>query len=154
MIIYLYKMTEDSRVVKKFLGPANLIAELSAEIKADTSIQDPEIITTYGENYLTANYMHIPAFGRYYYINNITVSEQRIIISAHVDVLKSFYDGVKDNKVIVKRSQTKDDYYLYLDDPYFMTSAKDVVEVKKFPNEDVFTGSSFLLTVSGPRNQL
>lgn len=154
MIIYLYKMTQDSRVVKKSLTSANLIAELSAEIKADTSVQDPEIITTYGENYLTANYMYIPAFERYYYINNITVSQQRIIIFAHVDVLKSFYDGVKNNKVIVKRSQSKSDYYLYLDDPYFMTSAKDVVEVIKFPNANVFTGSSFLLTVSGPRNQL
>lgn len=150
--ITLYKMTQDKKIVVKTLNASNTIASLSASFKGECSMTDPSVIVAYGTDYLTANYMYISDFGRYYFIEQTVVSEQHIIHTCHVDVLMSFYDSVKESDVILKRAEQKDKYCLYLDDPYFMTRADDIVEVKHFPNEDAFTGYNYLLTVSGPRH--
>lgn len=149
MTVELYTVTDDRRVVNKTLGTA--VKQATCIIKEDCDLLNPEIELAYFTNIEKCNYMYIDTFHRYYYIDNMTFSKQRVFIKAHVDVLKTYTDSVKNSTVIVRRSAEKSKYWLYLDDPYFMTSADDIVEVIKFPNKDVFTGKSFLLTVAGPR---
>lgn len=149
MTVSLYTVTDDRRVVNKNLGTA--VGTVNCIVKDDCDILNPELELAYFTGVENCNYIHIPNWNRYYYIDNITFSKQRVYIKCHVDVLMTYTTAVRNSKVIVRRSSEKDKYWLYLDDPYFMTSADDIVEVIKFPNEDVFTSKSFLLTVAGPR---
>lgn len=125
----------------------NKILELEGVIKNDTSIINPSIIIECNiTDIRKANYLHIPAFGRYYYINNIkSVNNNIVEIGAHVDVLKSFSSDILDNTAIVSRQQKK--YNLYLQDGVFKTYANPNYEIRKFPNG--FTNDYFILSVVG-----
>lgn len=147
MNISLYKTTSDKRVVNKTV---TLIKTVTGSLKSDCSITSPQIELAYDAGLLECNYAYIPDFGRWYYVQ-VTTSAQRIFIDCKVDVLKSFMNAVKDSKCIVRRSEQSSKYYLYLNDPYFMTTAKDITEVIHFPNKDIFDVYSYILTVAGPR---
>lgn len=149
--IKLYKMKQDKKVVDKTLGPADQIAQLTALFKGDCTITDPVIEVAYGSEYLNANYMYISDFGRYYFIEQTVVSEQRIIYSCHVDVLKSFSTDIRNMTALVSRSENN--YNLYLNDKYFKVLNYKNDEVFRFPKEtrNKFTNKfySYVLVVAG-----
>lgn len=147
MTITLYKNTSDNRVVNKSL---TLVKTVTGDLKTDCSVVEPQLEIDYDSGLLDCNYVYIPAFNRYYFAK-LTTSTQRVIIDCKVDVLKTAYDYIKNNDCIVRRSAQSTKYNLYLDDPYFMTTAKDITEVIHFPNDDVFSTHSYILTVAGPR---
>ena len=149
--IKLYKMKQDKKVVDKTLAPADQIAQLTALFKGDCTITDPVIEVAYGSEYLNANYMYISDFGRYYFIEQTVVSEQRIIYSCHVDVLKSFSTDIRNMTALVSRSENN--YNLYLNDKYFKVLNYKNDEVFRFPKEtrNKFTNKfySYVLVVAG-----
>lgn len=147
MNISLYVNTSDKRVVNKSIS---LLKTVTGSLKTDCNLLTPQLEISYDSGLLACNYVYIPAFNRWYYAS-LTTSTQRIIIDCTVDVLKTYYDSIKNNTCIVKRSQQSNKYNLYLDDPYFMTTVKDITEVIHFPNDNVFSTHSYILTVAGPR---
>lgn len=148
MNIKLFINRHDEKVVNKTL---EYIADIeNCAIKGDASLESPTLEMQYREDILNCNYCYIPAFSRYYFCK-VTVSQQRIFLECDCDVLMSFMRNCGGSSAIVRRSQQANKYNLYLNDPYFMTLAKNVVEVVHFPNSDVFNGYSYVLTVAGPR---
>lgn len=148
MTITLYKIAEDKRDVHKTLDLTTKVAELTATLKDNCTVTDPVIEITYNSSYLTANYIHIPAFGRYYFINKITVSQQRVLIEAHVDVLTTYYDQIKNDTAIVSRVENEGDANFYLSDKAFKALAYKVCATRVFPKS--FTKDlNFILTVAG-----
>lgn len=149
--ITLYRMTQDKKVVNKTLTSANTIASVTASFKGDCTITDPVIELDYDTGYLQANYMYISDFGRYYFIEQTVVSEQRIIYSCHVDVLKSFTGDIRNMTALVSRSEKN--YNLYLNDKYFKVLNYKNDEVFEFPEDtkNRFTNKfySYVLVVAG-----
>lgn len=149
--ITLYKMTQDKKVVNKVLNAADTIASLTASFKDESTITDPVIEVAYGSDYLKANYMYISDFGRYYFIQQTIVSEQRVIYVCHVDVLKSYASQIQSMRALISRSEQN--YNMYLNDKYFKVLNYKNDEVFRFPEDSrhKFTNKfySYVLVVAG-----
>lgn len=140
----LYFNKSDKRSIGKILQS---IATVDIEMKEDTSIMDPTFILLDPNKYLAANYIYVPDLGRYYFINNITLSHQRAFIECHVDVLESYKGDIKDHEVILERQENE--YNLYLDDPEFKIYQPTNVMTFNFPKGFDESTQEYLLVVVG-----
>lgn len=142
--IKFYYNKSDLKVVSKSLTEK---FDISGTIKDKTSIIDPTLLIEGNLNDISeCNYIYIPTFGRYYYIKDIvSVGNNLVEISCHVDVLMSFKTEIKSNTAIVRRNEKK--FNLYLNDGVFKTYQNPIIQVKSFPNG--FTTEQFVLSVAG-----
>lgn len=77
---------------------------------------------------LSANYVYIPDFNRYYFINDITSVRQNLWrLSLHVDVLTSYKKEISNTKAFVMRNEFEYDP-LVKDDEVSYYYDKDVIE--------------------------
>ena len=116
---------------------------IDIEFKEDTSITNPTFILRTQSKVLTANYIFVP------YINDYTVSHQRIYINCHVDVLMSFKKEIKNQNVIVNRNTNL--FNMYLDDPKYKIQSRTAVRTVVFPSG--FTGHNIVLGVVGKNSE-
>lgn len=129
MIIKFYNNNSDNVVVTKNLTE---MYTLNGSLREPCSIHAP-IITVESDVFLTCNYCHIPDFNRYYYIDDVTlINNKMFIITCSVDVLMSFNTSIRNLTAVIDRSETM--YNLYLQDDKFVTENKTVEVVKNFPN--------------------
>lgn len=135
--------SENNRAVKDLTD----IASINFVLKEKTSITDPVFILQRNlADIIDANYLTVPSFKRSYFITDIQSVRNGIVeISAHVDVLSSYIDQLKECSAIIHRQENK--WNLYLDDGFFKTYQNPNIVVKKFPNG--FTTQSFVLAVAG-----
>lgn len=124
-------------------------SDFICELKDDTSILNPMIKIYSTSNLSGYNYMYIPEFGRYYYINDISSPRNNEWdISAHVDVLETYKTAILANSAVIRRQQNR--YNLYLDDPDFMSLNYDRIQTLKFPTTNAFSKSlEYILVVNG-----
>ena len=100
-------------------------------LRDKTSIMDP-VVLFQTEPVTSVNYMYIPAFGRYYFINDIQVKNNQLWeVYGHVDVLKSFATEIRNWYAIVERAENQ--YNLYLNDPEFQVEQRPQIQLLKFP---------------------
>lgn len=144
MNVTFYKNTSPKEAVSKTLTDPKSV---TMTLKSNCSVIDPAFVLHDDiSHYVGYNYMYVPSFNRYYYINNI----QSLIggvteISAHVDVLNSYKDIIYGNEAIVARSEKN--YQLYIDDGVFRVYSDEKVVTKKFPNG--FTDFQYYLAIAG-----
>ena len=152
----LYNPTGADHLDKDFIG----IVGLTGEIKENTSIIDPIIVIQSTEEYIFGytdnqqvyhhgcNYFSIPAFNRYYYLENVIVLETGLYeLHGHVDVLMSFRQAIRRQTAIVKRQETAAAYNLYINDNSLKSYQDPYVLTEPFPSG--FNGRSFVLAVAG-----
>ena len=141
-----YKNLSENNVVNKNI--TQLGSDLTGTLKENCSIID-QIILIEGipdENISHLNYIYIPSFNRYYYVNNIEVENTNLFrLHCHVDVLKTFASGIRSNNAVISRQENK--YNLYLPDGAFKTYANPHYQIVKFPSG--FSGYHYVLTVAG-----
>lgn len=143
MDIILFVNKSDNNVVSKTISSP--LQKSGVELLEDTSIINPSIIIT--GNIPTYNYLYIPIWGRYYYINNVTSVKNGVWrIDCKVDVLMSFKSQFMDQEAIVKRQEKV--YNLYVDDGRFYVINKMRRQVKQFPNSFHDSGR-FVMAVQG-----
>lgn len=128
MIIAFYKYTGEARTVNKVL--ANRISK-QGHIKAGTAITDPVINMAYDAALLNCNYVYIEEFKRYFYITDITLNQQLMTISLHVDVLMSFKSDILQSKATIIRSNTG---YNMISDNLVLQTPKVTRQVQKIGN--------------------
>lgn len=117
-------------------------------LKEETSILRPTIRIRTGSPIHTYNYMYIPEFERYYFIDDIvSIHNDLWDVSGHVDVLETFQNGIKAQDAIIKRQEGS--YNLYLDDPEFKTYNYEQIQTLKFPANTFNKTLSYVLTVNG-----
>lgn len=116
MTITFYKISDDKRQVTKTLNNTTKIKDSTGVIKTDCSIMEPRIEMTYDAQLITANYMYIPDFGRYYFIDRIDTGAQRLYIQGHIDVLQTYSAQIKELDCIVARQEDANKSQLYLND--------------------------------------
>lgn len=135
MDAYLYYNKSDKRYLEKTLESItydNGSDHIDVEFKEDSSIIDPTFVLRTQSKVLEGNYIYVPDLNRYYYINDYTVSHQRIYINCHVDVLMSFKKEIKNETIIVKRQEYK--FNMYNDDSQFKVQNRTAVETIEFPS--------------------
>lgn len=125
------------------------ISTYSGVLKNDTDIINPIIqIECSLSDVKHTNYMTISSFGRSYFILNIRSLNNRVVeFQCHVDVLTSFKNEIKANQGIIKRSESKSVYNLYLNDGSFKIYQNPKMMLKEFPNG--FTDYEYVLAVAG-----
>ena len=116
MEIKFYRISDDRRQLNKTLNASTLVKTATGDIKSDCSIMDPIIEMSYDIALMHCNYMYIEDFGRYYHINNIETGAQRLYIHAHVDVLQTYAEQIRDLYCVVARQEDENKSNLYLND--------------------------------------
>lgn len=121
------------------------VGVLEGVLRAPTSIINPVISIEYA-NPVGFNYIYIQEFGRYYFVNGISIeSDKLIVVSAHVDVLKTYATAIANFDAVVKRNENK--FNLYLDDGIFKAYQNTKHKVIQFPYG--FTEYSYILALGG-----
>lgn len=123
------------------------ITTCTGVLKNESSIIDPVILIEGDIAALTGcNYMTIAAFGRMYFVTDIiSIKNNLIEISGHVDVLSSYAAQIRSNRAIVRKQQNA--WNLYLNDGTFKVYQNPLVITKTFPSG--FTDTEFVLAVAG-----
>lgn len=119
--------------------PSGTGTELDCNIKAPSSIVNPvlEIAT---QNCINYNYCYIPAFNRYYFIDDIVFNRGIWILSCSVDVLASYKTEIGASSCYVLRSSTASDGDI-IDTRYPITTDKTTSWLN--PDINPFTWSGF-----------
>lgn len=104
----LYKQTSEPNRLDKS-AYMSLVSTMTGAMRADCDIVNPSI-TVYDTAVPKYNYAHIPDFGRYYYIDNITsVSRNMWRLDMRADVLMSWRSQIGALKAVVSRQEHKYD---------------------------------------------
>ena len=142
-IVLMTNTSEMNRVTKT----TTIISTVSGVLKEQTSIIDPVIKIECDLATVTAcNYISIPTFGRFYFVNNIiSIRDGLVEFSCHCDVLSSFADAIKANKAIIRRQENN--WNLYLNDGSFRVYQNPIILTKDFPYG--FNTYEFVLAVAG-----
>ena len=103
MDVYIYKNSDDKRVLNKTMDTQRSV---TADIKGTCSITAPNLILSYqGVDF---NYIYVPAWSRYYFVTDITVTTGgRVEVRCKVDVLMSYRDDILNTSAHIIRSETK-----------------------------------------------
>lgn len=124
------------------------IATLSGTLRADTSIIDPVFLIECDlADYIEANYLTVPEFGRSYFINNIRSMRAGLVeFTCHCDVLTSFKTQIRTNSAIIQRSERN--WNLYLNDGSLTAYQDPEIHTVEFSGG--FTiNHQFILAVAG-----
>lgn len=115
----------------------------TCHFKDDSSIMTPEIILSSNANIFGANYCKIDEFDRYYYIKDVIVSQQHIVVKLEEDVLMSNATEILNMKGYVRRTGDPKKFNTYI------TDKKYTIQNNKIPVIRAYSASN-PLGYSGP----
>lgn len=142
MTIRLFWNTDPANKIGKTISKVD---ELTGYLRYPSSIIDP-VITIERSSPTGFNYVQIPEFNRFYYVNNIVADNNGLItLSMHVDVLQSFASQIRQCQAIIRRQENE--YNLLLDDGIFKAYQNSKHKIIAFPNE--MNGFSYVLAIAG-----
>jgi len=144
MTVKFYTNSSERDEIYKTLSNETILSNVI--FKDDSDISDPVLILS-GTSQLanTINYAYIQTFGRYYFIDKKEISQQRIYLTLHVDVLESVRSTILNNNAVIGRSANKFNAYQVDEDMPSINSNE--ITITNFPNS--FSGESLILTVAG-----
>lgn len=148
MIIELYSNKAEKNQIGKM--PQELVKSLSGVLKEVTNVTDPifKVTTLTPEDISKINYVYVPSFSRYYFVNQITFVRNGLYeISCHVDVLESYKDDILNLNCRISR-QTQE-FNLLLPDNEVELRQDSRVIIKKFNNSINFTPTLVMVTAGG-----
>lgn len=148
MQVKFYRNLSDERVINKTLDNEYTLSNV--KLLEATDILHPRLKIKSAANVLTIyNYMYIPDYNRYYYIEELTADNGFCYITARCDVLKSHATQLMSCQCIAERQQKE--YNFYLDDEQFRTLQYDRQYQHNFTSP-FNKGGSFVLVVQGAGN--
>jgi len=129
------------------------LVNLTGNLRTDTSIINPVFLIECDLSEVAdCNYITVPSFNRSYFVTNIvSVRNNLVSFTCHVDVLSSFATQIKANRGIVRRAENKEQYNLYINDGSLVSYQDPYILTEPFPNG--FTGLGFILAVAGSASQ-
>lgn len=130
--ITLYNTYDDNNVIDK-----TLLSPMSFDIsfKMDTSILRPVVLIESATDISSFNYMYIESVNRYYFINSIEYLPGGIYrVSAKVDVLKTFADGIKGMNGIVVKAEDSNYINEDLNDGSFVNQEGAFIQLSIYDN--------------------
>lgn len=152
MRVELYTTNSDRKQLRKDLDKKGETD--SALIKEPCSIINPVITLSrarLGKAWAAVNYVYIPDFKRYYFIDNIVALNDGLVeISMHIDVLMTYADSLVDLQLEIVRAASLNSK-LYID-PEMPLQANKLLSYKKigvFPESVGENTNNYYLTVAG-----
>lgn len=141
-------LCNNSSPVEKIGKTLSAGTDFTCALKDNTSILKPTLILRSDDASLAGfNYMKIPQFNRFYFIDDIvSLHNYQWEISGHVDVLETYKDQILGNSAVIKRQQSK--FNTYLNDPEWLTYAYEDVVAYKFTTP-FNKALKFILAVAG-----
>lgn len=104
MNVYVYNTETDENHITKDLS--NLVGMWSGTIRGEIDVVAPEVLIN--SNITTGNYVHIPAFGRYYWICEMSVVRENLtLLRLQSDPLMSFAAQIGNLPVYVQRTSKR-----------------------------------------------
>ena len=150
MQISLYQCTAEVNRVDKtdYISSAfNMIGTL----RDGSSVINPIIrVEKTNPAIMNYNYMYIPEFGRWYFIDDIsTVLNNIWEIKAHVDVLYTWGADIRLSRAIIEKTAEPSKANIYLDDGSFVMDSHKYHTVIPFPYGFDAQGSNILICAGG-----
>lgn len=137
----------DTRDVNKTLATYKM--GINCNLKSSTELINPTIYISKdnGVELDAFNYVYIPDFSRYYYVQNSSKELGGVIqIDCHVDVLMSHKEAIKNLSAIVERQEYL--YNLYLPTLNIPDLAYSRLQTYQF-SQNPFVGDSCVLITNG-----
>lgn len=135
MLIVPYTNTSDPLVLGKNLTQHQSI---QCDIVDDTNILKPTLYLNYNANFLNFNYVQIPLFKRFYFVEQTVTYGGKIYFHCHVDVLESFKDEILSLNCLVSRQKNGQNFDIA--DSSIVTAKKRNYLEKNATPKNVFTG--------------
>lgn len=148
MIIELYNNKAEKNKIGKM--PQTLIKSLIGTLRDSTDIINPIFSVTklLNEDIGKINYVYIPDFNRYYFINNIRYIRNNLYeISCHVDVLESYKESILNLQCRINRQKSQ--YNVFLSDDEIQLQQDNRIIIKAFKNSIDFTPTLVMVTAGG-----
>ena len=121
---------------------------IEGTLRAETSIIAPVILIEDSDNLSEYNYATISAFGRKYFVKDITSVRKNLWrLSLDVDVLGSWEDEISDLHVILKDSENRGDNYLT--GSQWRNKVKSLTNILPFSTGLLDNGTYILITAGG-----
>lgn len=124
--------------------------ELTGTLRDASDVLNPVIeIEADASTIAGKNYFEIPAFGRKYFLTEITATGYgRTAIHGHVDVLSTYDSQIRGNSGILGRSENK--WNMYMDDNMIKVDSRPQIVTQSFKNGGYFLDTpSIALVVVG-----
>ena len=150
MTVIIYQNLSEGNVVDKNLRE---LIQVTGTLREGTSVLNPSIVIESSEvGIISANYIYIAEWGRYYFVNEILNIRNNVwSFSCHVDVLMTYRNTIRQQSAIIARQEFL--YNLYLDDDKFLVNAPRMMVTKAFPGRvpagNSAGANSFILTLAG-----
>lgn len=132
----------NKNIVEVFTADCNIVDD-------EFSISNPALLIEYSNISAligTVNYVHVPEFGRYYYITDYVINNNDLVtIKLKCDVLMSFKSVILSNSGIVSRQEN--DWNLYLNDDHIKCYQNSQIQTLEYPRG--FSGWSNVLVCAG-----
>lgn len=124
---------------------------MNGSLRDESSVIDPVIIIEKNNpTFYNYNYMYIPEFKRWYYINDIVSIRTGLWeIHAHVDVLYTWGADIKRMNGVADKLEDITNANVYFDDGSFIMDSRNDIEVKEFPSGLNENGSYILICAGG-----
>lgn len=147
MQVQLCNTTSERNIINKSITQ---VASVNAVIKGDISIETPTLIFNYNGNAHNINYVQIPEFGRCYFITDIVdMTGGRYMIKCKSDVLESFKQSILSLKCVIEKTESNIMSNMYFNDGSFISSEKEFIYTKNFPDGFNENGEFILITAGG-----
>lgn len=146
MTISFYRNSSDNNKIGKVL---TLIKSVDATLRDECSIMSPDILIAANiSEFTNCNYMYIPAWGRYYYIDGIvSVRNGLTEVTGNIDVLETYKESILNCEVITDRNEFVGDHYI--PDERDVQFAKPLIDYYPFPDGFPNANDTVVLVASG-----
>lgn len=142
MLMKLYTTKTPNNTIGKVLENET---DYNIKFKSQADRTTP-VVVLMNETMIDFNYAYIPDFNRYYFVENIEVTPNKIYnISLRCDVLESFKEDIKKSSGVISQ-QTNGNNYFNSD---YQTEIKKEVDVIKSSVTLDTTKSTILVTIGG-----
>ena len=144
----IYLTTSEATALDKILTDA---IELTGTFRDPCDVLNP-VIEIQGSiaSIAARNYFELPAFGRKYFITEMTSTGYGLcVIRGHVDVLSTYESQIRNLYALIARQENR--YNLYLDDNLFKIDSRTIIQTKNFSADGGYftTTPGIALVVSG-----
>lgn len=123
--VQLSTCADDRRVLNKTI---NNVITTNCSVKGSITITNPVIYVKYNSEIMGCNYAYIPAYNRYYFIDNVELEPGDIMqITLSVDVLMSYNEQIKNVTAIAIRGNNRSRYLQDYADMQAATTTVDII---------------------------
>lgn len=142
MLMKLYTTKTPNNTIGKVLENETVY---NIKFKSQADRTTPVVILM-SETMIDFNYAYIPDFNRYYFVENIEVTPNKIYnISLRCDVLESFKEDIKKSSGVISQQTNCNNYF----NSDYQTEIKKEVDVIKSTVTLDTTKSTILVTIGG-----